>query len=460
MKPYDIISLSLNNLTQNKFRTFLAILGVTIGIGSLSSMISIGQGITNNITNTLISNDIFTGLNVSTKDDDYSKYGNLGNYLYSEESLPINDSIVSVIEQIPQVTTVFPEIIKFAEISFNGKSIKSNVKSVPAIMGKFKPFSNMAHGHFYKSDKENSVVLSKAALYKFGYIIEGDNDFGKSKNIKVLPADSIIGKDIHIITKIFDYNKYNPNSASNAEIPIIHDTTTLTITGIVQQSPLSAGLLSVGIFLPSNTCENLHAIDLKDVFNIINDKPVNYENYKSLYVKVLNYKDLKIVKSKIEDMGFVVFSVGDKLEDIEKIFNIIDILLAAIGTIAILVSIFGIINTMLMSIYERRKEIGIMKAIGATKRQIKLIFYIESSIIGFIGGIFGVLFGCVASGGASAIAGEQIGNLLTPGSNFFDFNWKLAVASIIFATIITIIASIYPSRKAAKIDPLIALRRE
>ena len=152
MKIADILSLAVSNMTQNKLRTAVTIIGVAIGIGSLSSMVSIGQGISTNISNTLVSNDVFTGMTVSRRDADYSNYGELGNSIYDEKIVPLNDSAVMEIEKIPQVTVVFPETIKYAEIVFGNRKMKSNIKSVPALMGSFKPFDNMPYGKFYTKD--------------------------------------------------------------------------------------------------------------------------------------------------------------------------------------------------------------------------------------------------------------------------------------------------------------------
>ena len=135
-------------------------------------------------------------------------------------------------------------------------------------------------------------------------------------------------------------------------------------------------------------------------------------------------------------------------------------LLAAIGIIAIAVSVFGIINTMTMAIYERRKEIGIMKAIGATHWQIKLIFYIESGITGAIGGIIGALAGYWVAKSASITVRNQLAHIINTQSDFFVFSWQLAGAAVAIATAATIAAAIYPAIKAARIDPLEALRRE
>lgn len=457
MKIADILSLAVSNMTQNKFRTAVTIIGVAIGIGSLSSMVSIGQGISTNISNTLVSNDVFTGMTVSRRDADYSNYGELGNSIYDEKIVPLNDSAVMEIEKIPQVTVVFPETIKYAEIVFGNRKMKSNVKSVPALMGSFKPFDNMPYGKFYTKDNENSIVLSKSALFKLGIKIEGDGDFGKTSNGITLPADSIINHDIKIVTKVFDPSKMDKNTP---DIPVRNDTSTFTIVGITDNNPLTAGMLSGGVFLPSLTCDRLPSVDVKLIYDISRGIDSDLFQYNSVYVKVYNFKELKTVKNKIEDMGFVVFAVGDKLEDIEKIFILIDMLLAAIGIIAIAVSVFGIINTMTMAIYERRKEIGIMKAIGATHWQIKLIFYIESGITGAIGGIIGAVAGYWVAKSASITVRNQLAHIINTQSDFFVFSWQLAGAAVAIATAATIAAAIYPAIKAARIDPLEALRRE
>jgi len=139
---------------------------------------------------------------------------------------------------------------------------------------------------------------------------------------------------------------------------------------------------------------------------------------------------------------------------------LIDMLLAAIGIIAITVSVFGIINTMTMAIYERRKEIGIMKAIGATQGQIKFIFYIESGITGAIGGIIGALAGYWAAKSASSLVRNQLSDIIGNQTDFFVFSWQLALMAVAIAAAATIAASVFPAHKAAKIDPLTALRRE
>ena len=199
---------------------------------------------------------------------------------------------------------------------------------------------------------------------------------------------------------------------------------------------------------------------MRNVYDIINDQQGKYGKYTSVHVRVKEFSQLKTVKQRIEEKGFNVFSIGDKLEDFEKIFFLLDTVLAVIGTIALLISIFGIVNTLIMAIYERRKEIGIMKSLGATSRQIKFIFYFEAAIIGLIGGIVGVSGGKLLSQFSSRVANSQLGNFIDSNIEYFSYSWKIVFLSILFSVAICIIASIYPADKASKIDPLNALRRE
>ena len=152
-----------------------------------------------------------------------------------------------------------------------------------------------------------------------------------------------------------------------------------------------------------------------------------------------------------------------QLEEIERIFLIINSSLALIGGIALLVASFGISNTMIMSIRERTREIGIMKAIGGSDSEIMRIFFIEASLIGLLGGAFGVIAGWGIDRVANVLANQWITR--QAGQNFrlvefFSIPWYLSGGAILFAVLISLIAAIYPALRAAKVDPIKALRYE
>ena len=134
--------------------------------------------------------------------------------------------------------------------------------------------------------------------------------------------------------------------------------------------------------------------------------------------------------------------------------------LLAVGMIAIVVASLGIINTMVMSILERYSEIGVMKAVGAADQDIQKIFVFESSMIGFMGGIFGLGLGWVVSRIINQVANYFLAQQGVPFIEYFNFPWWICVGSILFAVIVSLVSGIYPAIRAARVDPVIALRHD
>jgi ABC-type antimicrobial peptide transport system permease subunit len=185
------------------------------------------------------------------------------------------------------------------------------------------------------------------------------------------------------------------------------------------------------------------------------------EGYEAAVVRVTDPKHLTQVRQKITELGFGSFSLVDEIDQIRTVFLIIDSVLGLLGGISLLVASFGIANTMIMSILERTREIGIMKAIGAEDREIKLIFFVEAAVIGVTGGVIGVLIAWGIDGLANRLAYRFI--LKPQGASFIDFfslPIYLSVGAILFALVISILAALYPASRAARIDPVRALRHD
>ena len=185
------------------------------------------------------------------------------------------------------------------------------------------------------------------------------------------------------------------------------------------------------------------------------------EGYDSAVVRVSDAVALTEVRKKIADLGFGSFSIVDELEQLRTVFLILDSVLALLGGISLLVASFGIANTMIMSILERTREIGIMKAIGAEDREIKLIFFVEAAVIGLTGGVVGTLLAWAIDGIANRLAYRFI--LKPQGASYVDFFSLppyLSLGAILFAVVISIVAALYPAARAARIDPVKALRHD
>jgi len=183
--------------------------------------------------------------------------------------------------------------------------------------------------------------------------------------------------------------------------------------------------------------------------------------YASAIVRVTDPVKLTEVRQRLKQMGLGSFSIVDQMEQIRTVFLIIDAVLGLLGGISLLVASFGIANTMIMSILERTREIGIMKAIGAEDREIKLIFFFEAAVIGFTGGVIGSLAAWGIDGISNRLAYRFI--LKPQGASFVDFFHLPAylwLGAIAFALIVSILAALYPAARAARIDPVRALRHD
>jgi ABC-type lipoprotein release transport system permease subunit len=185
------------------------------------------------------------------------------------------------------------------------------------------------------------------------------------------------------------------------------------------------------------------------------------EGYQMAVVRVSEPEALPNVQKRLNELGFSSFSVVDQLKELRTVFLILNSALGLLGGISLLVASFGIANTMIMSILERTREIGIMKAIGAEDREIKLIFFVEAGLIGLAGGVLGALAAWAIAAVANRVAYRFI---LKPQGvayvDFFALPPYLWLGAILFAVAIAILAALYPAARAARIDPVKALRHD
>lgn len=186
------------------------------------------------------------------------------------------------------------------------------------------------------------------------------------------------------------------------------------------------------------------------------------QQYSFVKVKASSASNVAQVQQKIQKMGYSAFSMVDVLKGVNTFFLVVQAVLGGIASIALLVAAFGIANTMTMAIYERTKEIGIMKAVGASGKDIRRIFLLEASAIGFFGGLVGIIIGYLLgklinlaifvyfqAQKVSAFKGTVIA---TP--------WWLMFFALVFATVVGLLSGVLPSARAARLSPLGALRHE
>ena len=181
-------------------------------------------------------------------------------------------------------------------------------------------------------------------------------------------------------------------------------------------------------------------------------------NYSQLKVKVSNEQRLEQVKNELTGLGFFVSSLSETINQAKSIFRVIKIILALFGLLALVVSAIGMFNTMTVTLLERINEIGILRSIGASADDIRLLFLVEAFLMGFLGGLGGIIFGYlggeIANLGLNIIAQSFGGQ---PLDLFYSPPWFVGFI-IIFSTVIGLLTGVFPSHRASKLNPLEALR--
>src|SRR5712671_1090895 len=491
----DLLRLSLRNLREAKLRATLTSMGVIVGVAVIVTMVSFGLGLQRNMLSRFRALDLFNemrvfGKNVFTmaaagNNQNNARRGDNPNDRRGPSFRPdkeptriLDDAAIAEIAKIPGVAYVEPSLSIFTYVRVNGHSQIESIggASVPNASSRFKDFKA---GHMISSpDADEAVVKDTFA-----------RDFGFDK-----PEDAI-GKTIEFLAALKESEK-TPTKQKAAEteppeffgIPLDQDSSTdngsgelvaktFRIVGVVNtEIKEGAGQGGMRGLIPDARIY----ITLKDAREWAKEhrSPMGMvalalarqsgsmsqsdsEGYDSAVVRVTDPVVMTEVRRQLTEKGFGSFSIVDQLDQIRTVFLIIDSVLGLLGGISLLVASFGIANTMIMSILERTREIGIMKAIGAEDREIKLIFFFEAAVIGFSGGVIGSL----AAWGIDAVANRLAYRfILKPqGASFVDFFhlpvW-LWMGAILFALGVSVLAALYPAARAARIDPVRALRHD
>ncbi len=469
MKFYDYTQLALTGLWQSKLRTALTILGVIIGVGALTSMISFGTGMQKNITDSFKRNELFTSLQITPRkislEDLASGSPDSIAATLQEDPVELNDSIVELVNQFPEVVSAFPDISIPVRIRYKGKETKTNVRALPVSMGRVYPYNSLFSGNFFENNFGNKIIVRKDQFSKMGFSLV--NDIASSDTIskkEPLAIENILEDSIEVVSVTFDESKmlFNPLITAMSGKPPVKDTVLrFKITGISNMpAEFTADRMGGGVFVPLETAKTIPNLGFTNVWDILGNLELNSSTYSSIYVRVKEVTDVTPLVNKLKAMNLNTFAFSEELKDIKRAFLIMDSLLGAIGLIALVVAALGIINTMVMSILERRKEIGIMKSIGGSEKEIKSIFFVEASVIGFVGAIFGLGLGWAVTRVANQIMNAKIVPEEMPSVDMFFFPWWLITGAIVFSILLSLAAGLYPAMKAANTDPVKALRHE
>lgn len=469
MKFGDIYRLANANLWRTKLRTILTTLGVVVGIGALVSMVSFGVGIQKNVTDEVRRNDLFTTLEVTPAGLDLDRVmsGDVTSMMEERDAdTPrLDDEAVRAISALPGVEIAFPEVRFPVRVLFDGREARTTVQALPAEMGRYRPFDELPYGRFFESDDENSIVIGPALLRDLGLRLdepEPPSTAGRAADTEALAtisADSLLGRELVLVSSVLDEGRLM-TAAMTGTMPLREVETRFRIVGIRgRPSGFGIGRFMSGVVIPMGTAAHIPRLGFSNIWQLLTADGEEPE-YPTIHVRAASMKELEAARDEIEDMGFSVLALVDQLEEFKQQFLILDALLGAVGTIALFVASLGIVNTMVTSILERTREIGIMKAIGGSEGDIKWIFFVEAGTIGLAGGVFGLLLGWGVTRVANVVANYHLRPEGLPPAELFYMPVWLLLGALGFSLLVSLLAGVYPAARAARVDPLTALRHD
>jgi len=403
----DYFLLALRNLRKRGIRSWLTMLGIFIGIAAVVSLISLGQGLQTAIAGQFGANLATDILTVSSAETGFGPPG-------ATAVRKLNENDHDLIESIKGVKSVIPRLIRISTTEFNGKTSFTYIGSMP------------------EEQEDIDVIYRSLSIEASQGKLLSASDRGK-----VILGDDFLSQDLFgKKPKVGDKIKI---SGEEFEIAgFMERTSTFTINSVV--------------LMPEE--------DMKKVLKIGDeiDLIVVIVEDEDRITQVAEEIERKMRKDRNQDEGeedFAVQTPAQSLESVNTILSVVNIVVAGIAGISLLVGGVGIANTMFTSVLERRKEIGVMKSIGAQNKDILSIFIIESALLGLVGGLVGAAIGLTLAITAASAANSALGNQIFTVSP----SYPLLLGSIAFSLIIGVVSGLVPAYQASRLNPVEALRQ-
>ncbi len=409
------LKLALNMLLHSKLRSWLTIIGIVIGVGAVVGIISLGYTMEASVQSRLADMDL-TSITITPG---YSKAqshmpgrggGNWGGDSTTDSELTDHD--IDALRGIKGITYVTGEISGREDISYTGENATLSITGVDPQVWQYMNSLEVESGRLLEPADKNVAVIGSGVA----------NDIYK-KNIGVNQVITINGKSVRVV-------------------------------GILKEE---GGGGDRQIYMPIDSAVNLITDAKKDIFDSISVKAQSVDIVDSVVVEI--EKKLMISRHIVseDDRDFSVTALKSMAQSVTSMISSMTLFLGAIAAVSLIVGAVGIANTMFTSVLEKTKDIGTMKAIGAKNRDILMIFVFNSAMVGFVGGIFGVILGALVSS-----LFPMIGVTMTRGGSgtSISFSPSLMLFGLSLAILIGVISGAVPAYRASKMKPVDALRYE
>ncbi len=422
----DLAKTSFGNLGRHKARTALSAVGVTVGILTIVTMLSLGVGVQQEVIRVFQSAGLET-VRVRPVTEDQTPFTQ---FTEPGRTVLITPALVEEMRKRDDVVKVNAHIYvprgANTSLRMGENVVRGYVGGTPWLPSE--PFTippELVAGEELTDGAQGEIVVNTSALEALGYSRDEFSDLIGHEIALVLKAPRGDAQDfpLHLVGIIEAYDDFEQEG-------------------------------------PRAYLGTADALSLKAWW--YNDPDIlEHEGYDALTVKAVSLNDAVQIVDQLQARDFDVESLRTILDTVNKTMVVLQTMLSSIGGLALLVASIGIANTMIMSVYERTREIGILKAVGASPGDIRLLFMAEASLIGLLGGVTGAIGGWLLGLGLNEIilAYLRWKEIPVTGTFFVVTGWLVALA-LVFAMVVGLLAGLYPAARAARLDPLEALRYE
>lgn len=450
MKIWDLLELASRNIRESRLRNALTAMGIAVGVASLVSMLSLGIGLQRLASSGIQRSGLFDTLTITSAAGGGRGFNGPGQALGVpvSEARVLDDTARHELEKLPEAREVYPNLVFAAEWKLGEGSPRNAVASATPESARDSDAFAAIQGKFFSSGQAAEAMLQKGFAAQ---LVSPGGAVVKAPDAVQL-AKQLVGKKL-----TFGYPERTPVPGGGFNVALRNQS--VQIVGIVDrdvaggrgQGPNGGG---AGVFLPLGYAEGLHVmqgLDLRDGGS---------RAYNSLVFRLKRPAQAASAESAIRKMGFNTFSAIDAMSSLRQVFAVIDLFLGAFGSLALAVASIGIVNTLVMAILERRREIGIMKAIGASDTDVRKIFLAEAAVLGLTGGAIGVALGWSIGRIINFVANIFIERQGLPSQQIWFVPWWLVGAALSFSLVASLLSGAYPAARAARLDPIEALRYE
>jgi ABC-type antimicrobial peptide transport system permease subunit len=462
MRLGDVGAQAVANLARHKLRTILTLCGVAVGVSTLTVMVSLGEGLRRLIENQVDKADLVTRIDVLPPGTKAKLFGGMGPG--SDDDSPkqkITDEVVADLQKLPGVAAVFPNVHTALGVELEGNVFFYETEGFPPEGVSETHRGALVVGRYWtKEDADAPVVVVPSSLLE-----ELEVDPLKAVGMKVFfmnPSQlarytQTMVPEVGGPTTTTDGKAVPPRMTRRFERPKEIELREARVIGVYNSDEF--GMSGRRFHAPLTFGKTL--LDESGMQSGFGGIGLERGEYRAIVVKAESRTQVADLRKHIEARGFETFAVQDMLKAISIVFTIIDVLLGFFGSIGLVVSFFGIANTMVMAVLERTREIGVLKALGARDRDVRRVFLLEAAGIGVAGGALGVGVGWLVGVCLNALASHLLHDSLgDKGVAIFYVPGWLAGASIGLSTFVAGVAGLYPAWRAARLDPVVSLRME